>query len=196
LFEIGNQVNRGDYRLAQNALSRARVIIDSNSCCGLDQTQIIAYNEFVPAASKYQQLGLEAQEALENNENSKLLELFQEMEILSARHEYIRTAIEARPLYYLFAVKSNLVFLETSINSYNSENEFLIAFRIMNVLESGAATGRETRLIQEQLGEKLALADRNRLPAADPLQNVEKYTKGKTYYKYFRKAYLDSWNNR
>jgi hypothetical protein len=65
----------------------------------------------------------------------------------------------------------------------------------MNVLELGAATARESRSIQVQLGEKLALADSTETRTADPSQNVEKYTQGKPYFKYFKKAYLNKWNN-
>lgn len=195
LSEIENLVSSGAYIPAQIVLKEAEELSQANSSCVSSQATLKGYMEFVPYAAEYQKLANEAQKALENNDSPQLLELFQEMEVLSSEHEYIRKWIEAKPLFYLFAVKKNLAFLETSIDSYDNEQEYEIAMRMVDVLESGAATVRESKSIQVQLGQKLALADKNDNSNNDPSQKVEKYTNGNSYYKYFKKAYLESWNN-
>jgi hypothetical protein len=194
LVQIQNLVKQGKHEQAQYLLTLTTELSQSNYSCGINQADLSEYREFVPYAAEYQQLAIKAQNALENNDNSRLLQVFKKMELLSSEHEYIRIWIEPKPLFYLFSIKRNLAFLETSIDSYNSEEEMEIALRMMNVLESGAATGRESKLIQEQLAEKFATSDRNVTPASDPSLNVEKYTQGKSYYKYFKKAYVHSWN--
>ncbi len=195
IFEIDNLVKQGEYLQAQTALYKVEKLMQFNYSCGVDRNVLAGLNEYVPYAAEYQQLSIEAQQALENNNNEKLMDVFKEMEVLSSEHEYIRKWIESKPLFYLFGVKRNLAYLESSINTYNSDEEMQVAMRMMDVLASGAATGRESKPIQVQMAEKLALADQSNNATMDPSQSVEKYTDGNSYYRYFKKAYLTAWNN-
>jgi len=194
LLEVENLVVGGEFISANKILEKASQIMESNRYCDLDFSQLYTYNEFIPFAAEYQKLAIEAQSSLENNNADHLLNVFEKMEILSQRHGYIRNNIEPKPLYYLFAVKKNLAFLETSMQQYNADNELLAAVRIMNVIEAASVSVKDTRPIQVSLGEKLAAADKIH-PESDPAEKVKEYTNGNTYYKYLKKAYLQSWNN-
>lgn len=193
--QIDKLILQGEYQQAQKILTVATKLSQSNSSCGVDRAVLAGLKEYVPYAAEYQQLSIKAQTALENNDNESLIEIFQEMEILSAEHEYIRKWIESKPLFYLFGVKRNLAYLESSISLYDSNEDIAVAMRMMDVLESGAASGRESKNIQVQLAEKIAFEDQNVIPTSDPSEIVEKYTHGNSYYKYFKKAYLTAWNN-
>jgi hypothetical protein len=63
----------------------------------------------------------------------------------------------------------------------------------MHVIETSTIAVKATRPIQVTLGEKLAAVDKIQ-PGTDPSEKVKQYTRGNPYYKYLRKAYLQSWN--
>jgi len=144
-------------------------------------------------AAKYQQLANEAQRALESNDHAKFSEIYQEMEQLSDTYEVIRKRIEPLPLYYLFSIKKNLAYVESSLNDYRSKEEFETALRILQVMEAGDVPGKDAKNIQQKLAVKMAAADKATAYNADPRENVNKYTNGNSWYKHFKKAYIKSW---
>ncbi len=144
---------------------------------------------YSPAAD-YQNLARTAQEALNSNDHEKFIDTHQKMEELSSKYEVIRQRIEPLPLHYLFSVKKNLAMLETSIDYFKSEDEFDIAFKLIDVLQANNFSDKDTKSIQQKLANNMALADRLNPQVEDPKIKAEKYTEGKTYYKHFRKAYI------
>lgn len=193
LAQFNDAVECGDFILANEILDRSNEVSNSNYYCEFDMTALNDLKSQYQPAAKYQELAIEAQKALEANDHARFSEIYKEMELLSEGYEVIRTRIEPLPLHYLFSIKKNLAFLESSLNDYQSEEEFQTALRILQVMEAGDVPGKDARGIQQKLAMKLAAADKSTADNTDPRQNVERYTNGSSWYKYFKKAYIKTW---
>ncbi|GAB4310826.1 MAG: hypothetical protein Kow00127_00530 [Bacteroidales bacterium] len=188
-----NLAEAGDFVRAVERLQLADSIARANYYCSIDMQEVDLLTARYEPAAEYQKLATLAQQALQNNDRARFTEIYKRMEILSDNYEVIRTRIEPMPLHYLFSVKKNLAFLENSINTYENEEELATALKILHVLQANNYSGKETRSIQESLARRLAYADKLDGDSADPHQEVEKYTEGKSWYKHFKKAYLREW---
>jgi len=193
LSHFNDAVECGDFILANELLAETKEISKSNYYCEFDMSVVNNLQaEFGPAA-KYQELANEAQKALESNNHKRFSEIYKEMEQLSENYEVIRKRIEPLPLHYLFSIKKNLAFLESSLNNYQSQEEFETALRILQVMEAGDVPGKDAKSIQQKLAVKLATVDKATADNSDPRQNVERYTNGNSWYKHFKKAYIKNW---
>ncbi len=186
-------IDCGDFMRANNLLDEAFAISADNYYCEFDMTAINDLQSRYRPAAQYQELASEAQKALESNDHARFSEIYQKMEQLSQSYEVIRKRIEPLPLYYLFSIKKNLAYLESSLSDYQTTQEFETALRILHVMEAGDVSGKDARNIQEQLAVKMAAADKATALNDDPRENVSRYTNGNSWYKHFRKAYLKSW---
>jgi hypothetical protein len=149
-------------------------------------------SKYRPAA-QYQELASDAQKALESNDHARFSEIYKRMEQLSQGYEVIRKRIEPLPLFYLFSIKKNLAYLESSLSDYRSQEEFETALRILQVMEAGDVPGKDAKGIQQKLAVKMAAADKATAYNSDPRENVNRYTNGNSWYKHFKKAYIKSW---
>lgn len=193
LAQFNDAVEMGDFIMANGILEKTKAVSNSNYYCEFDMTALNDLQNQYGPAGKYQELAQEAQKALEANDHTRFSEIYQEMEQLSESYEVIRKRIEPLPLHYLFSIKKNLAFLESSLNDYQNEEEFETALRILQVMEAGDVPGKDAKGIQQQLAMKLAAADKATADNSDPRQNVEKYTQGNSWYKHFKKAYIKNW---
>jgi hypothetical protein len=185
-----NQADGGDFISAIQILKETETMLKKNYFCEYDNSAIASLlREYEPAA-EYQQLAGEAQDALSKKDNDRFVEIYKRMEELSDNYEVIRKRIEPLPLHYLFSVKKNLALLESSVSGYESKEEYSTALKILQVLESNNTPGRDARFIQQKLAEKIAEADKSTASIDDPRTNVEKYTGGNSWYRYFRKSYI------
>ena len=125
-----------------------------------------------------------------SEDRESFLKIYQEMEQISAENEIVRTKIEPMPLFYLFSVKNNLALFEKSIEQYDNRAEFETAMKLLKTIEANHYSMRDTRAIQEHLAYKMAQSDKESQSAVNPKVNVEKYTEGKSWYKFFKKAYI------
>jgi tetratricopeptide (TPR) repeat protein len=193
LDDFRRTVESADFVHALEVLNETNDLFAINYFCVFDKSQVaILEAQFKPAA-KYQTLAGEAQKALSENDKQRFTELYKEMEILSQSHEVIRKRIEPLPLHYLFSVKKNLAFLETLINDYQSLEEFETGVKILHVLAANSYSGKDVKNIQQQLAQKLAAVDKASDVTVDPRKNVEQYTGGNTWFRHFKKVYLNSW---
>ncbi|MFU8842367.1 MAG: hypothetical protein ACNA7V_01020 [Bacteroidales bacterium] len=186
-------VESADFVHAMEVLHETTGLFHVNYFCEFDKSQVaILEAQFKPAA-RYQILAQEAQKALLGNDKQRFTELYKEMELLSQTHEVIRKRIEPLPLHYLFSVKKNLAFLETLINDYQSPDEFETGLKILHVLAANSYSGKDVKSIQQGLAQKLAAADKLSADAGNPRVNVEEYTSGNSWFRHFKKTYLNSW---
>ncbi|MCF8367999.1 MAG: hypothetical protein K9G76_03085 [Bacteroidales bacterium] len=193
LNQFANVVESGDFITAMNILDQTNEVARDNYYCDLDKSIVVSYREMYEPAATYQELAGEAQKALQEQDQKHFNEVYEKMEELSSRYEVIRKRIEPMPLHYLFSAKKNLALLESSINNYQHEEDYATAFRILNVLEANNTSLKDTKPIQEKLAQRLACADKVNHSDSNPKVNVEKYTGGKTFYKYFKKEYIKEW---
>lgn len=193
LAQFNDAVEMGDFILANGILDKSQEISNSNYYCGFDLTALNDLQAEYGPAAKYQELANEAQKALEANDHARFSEIYNEMEQLSESYEVIRKRIEPLPLHYLFSIKKNLAFLESSLSDYQSEEEFETALRILQVMEAGDVPGKDAKGIQQKLAMKMAASDKATAYNSDPRENVEKYTNGSSWYKHFKKAYIKNW---
>lgn len=190
IIAFNNQIESGDFVEAMETLKETETVSGQNYYCEFDHAKVAVLEAKYQPAADYQILAEEAQKALYENDRDRFVKLYEEMEQLSESYEVIRKRIEPMPLHYLFSVKKNLAFLERSINDYQSEEEFNTALKILQVLQANNYSGKDTRNLQEKLAQKLAYADNESAQYVDPKQEVEKYTKGDSWYKHFKKAYI------
>lgn len=193
IAQFNDAVECGDFILADELLTKTMDISNSNYYCEFDMSMVSELQATYGPAARYQQLAQEAQNALESNDHSRFSKIYKEMEALSQQYEVIRKRIEPLPLHYLFSIKKNLAFLETSLSDYESQEEFETALRILQVMEAGDVSGRDAKEIQQKLAVKMAAADKATAQNTDPRVNVEKYTNGNSWYKHFKKAYIKNW---
>jgi hypothetical protein len=193
IAQCNDAVECGDFILADEWLTKTMEISNSNYYCEFDMSMVSELQATYGPAARYQQLATDAQKALESNDHSRFSKIYKEMEALSEQYEVIRKRIEPLPLHYLFSIKKNLAFLETSLSDYESQEEFETALRILQVMEAGDVSGRDAKGIQQKLAVKMAAADKATAQNVDPRTNVEKYTHGNSWYKHFRKTYIKSW---
>lgn len=193
MAQFNDAVECGDFILANNILDRSKEVSSSNYYCEFDMSVVHDLQAEYGPAAQYQELANEAQKALESNDHARFSEIYKEMELLSNSYEVIRKRIEPLPLHYLFSIKKNLAFLESSLSDYQSEEEFETALRILQVMEAGDVPGKDAKGIQQKLAMKMAAADKATADNSDPRQNVEKYTNGSSWYKHFKKAYIKNW---
>jgi tetratricopeptide (TPR) repeat protein len=193
LDDFKKTVESADFVHALEVLNETHDLFTINYFCEFDKSQVaILEAQFKPAA-RYQTLAGEAQKALLENDKQRFTELYKEMELLSHSHEVIRKRIEPLPLHYLFSVKKNLAFLETLINDYKSPEEFETGVKILHVLAANSYTGKDVKNMQQHLAQKLAAADKASDVTVNPRINVEQYTGGNTWFRHFKKVYLNSW---
>ncbi len=193
LSEFDDFIDRGDFISAVNMLNTADSLAYKNYYCELDKKLISEYRAMYGPASEYQKLAKMAQEALSSGDHEKFIEVHERMEYLSENYEAIRKYIEPLPLHYLFSVKKNLALLESSIEYFKSKESFEVALELLAVLEANNFTDRDTKALQQKLGNKMALADKECIYTADPNVIVDEYTEGKTFLKHFKKAYIKNW---
>lgn len=193
LVQFNDAVECGDFILANGILDNTLELSNSNYYCEFDMTAVGDLQAQYRPAAQYQELAGEAQKALESNDHKRFSEIYKEMEQLSESYEVIRTRIEPLPLHYLFSIKKNLAFLESSLSDYQGKEEFETALRILQVMEAGDVPGKDAKTIQQKLAVKMAAADKVTAYNSDPRENVEKYTNGNSWYKHFKKAYMKSW---
>jgi hypothetical protein len=188
-----NFVDRGDFLSAVALLNTADSLAYKNYYCEVDKNLISEYRAMYGPAAEYQQLAKVAQEALSSGDHEKFIQVHERMEYLSENFEAIRKYIEPLPLHYLFSVKKNLALLESSIEYFKSKESFEVALKLLAVLEANNYSDRDTKAIQQKLGNKMALADKECIYTADPNVIVDEYTEGKTFLKHFKKAYIKTW---
>jgi hypothetical protein len=188
-----NLIDQSDFISAIALLNNTDSLTYKNFYCDLDRSLIKELRAMYSPAAEYQQLAKIAQDALSTGNHEKFIEAHERMEFLSDNHEVIRKYIEPLPLHYLFSVKKNLALLENAIEYFKSKESFEVALDLLAVLEANNYTDRDTKAIQQKLGSRMALADRECIYTADPNVIVDEYTEGKTYLKHFKKAYIKSW---
>ncbi len=183
-------INSGDFIGAVNILNESFVVPEKNPYCELDvETAEGLLSKYNPAA-RYQVLAKEAQKALMSEDRKSFLKIYEEMEQISSESEIVRAKIEPMPLFYLFSVKNNLALFEKSIEQYDNRSEFETAMKLLKTIEANHYSMRDTRAIQERLAYKFSESDKESPDAVNPKVNVEKYTEGKSWYKFFKKAYI------
>lgn len=182
-------VDRGDFIAAIDILNNSDEITYKNYYCDFDRELVVELRNMYKPAAEYQVLAIAAQEALDAADHEKFIEVHQQMEDLSESYEVIRQYIEPLPLHYLFSVKKNLALLESSFDYYRNKEDFETAFKILYVLEENNYTEKDTKILQQKLGSRVALAYKSDPAPADLNETVEKYTEGNEYLKQFKKAY-------
>ena len=78
---------------------------------------------------------------------------------------------------------------ESSVDYYRNKEEFETAFKLLYVLEENNYSEKETKILQQKLGNRVALAYKLNPGTADLDETVEKYTEGNEYLRHFKKAY-------
>jgi hypothetical protein len=182
-------VDRGDFIAAVDVLSKSDEVAYKNYYCDLDRELVVELRDIYSPAAEYQKLARVAQEALDASDHDKFIEAHQQMEDLSNNYEVIRKHIEPLPLHYLFSVKKNLALLESSIDYYQDKEDFETAFKLLYVLEENNYSDKETKILQQKLGNRVALAYKLDPGTTDLDETVEKYTEGNEYLKHFKKTY-------
>ena len=182
-------VDRGDFIAAVEILNESDDIAYKNYYCDFDRELVVELRNMYSPAAEYQKLAKVAQEALEASDHTKFIEVHQQMEELSTNYEVIRKHIEPLPLHYLFSVKKNLALLESSVDYYRNKEEFETAFKLLYVLEENNYSEKETKILQQKLGNRVALSYKLDPGTTDLDETVEKYTEGNEYLKHFKKAY-------
>lgn len=182
-------VDRGDFIAAVDILGKCDEVSYKNYYCDLDRELVVELKDIYTPAAEYQELAKVAQEALDEGDHDKFIETHQQMEELSNNYEVIRKHIEPLPLHYLFSVKKNLALLESSIDYYQNKEDFETAFKLLYVLEENNYSDKETKTLQQKLGNKVALAYKEDPATSDLDETVEKYTEGHDYLKHFKKTY-------
>ena len=183
-------VNSGDFIGAVNILNRSFDVSMQNPYCEFDLATAEGLAEKYRPAARYQVLAKEAQQALLSEDRESFLKIYEEMERISAENEIVRAKIEPMPLFYLFSVKNNLALFEKSIEQYDNRAEFETAMKLLKTIEANHYSMRDTRAIQERLAYKMSESDKANRGVVNPKANVEKYTGGKSWYKFFKKAYI------
>ena len=186
-------IGSGDFMKAVELLKVSDNLYEDNPYCGLDVSHTRELLDIYAPAAKYQALALEAQNALKNGEHEKFIRIYEKMELLSADYEIVRSKIEPMPLHYLFSIKNNLAYLENTVNYYQANDNYDTALDLLRILENNDISSKNVRDIQVGLAEQMAMYDRSLNKASDPKQNVEKYTEGNSWFKYFKKAYIKNW---
>jgi hypothetical protein len=182
-------VDRGDFIAAVEVLNRSDEVAYKNYYCDLDRELVVELRDMYTPAAEYQKLAIVAQEALNSADHDKFIKVHQQMEDLSEHYEVIRQHIEPLPLHYLFSVKKNLALLESSIDYYQNNEDFETAFKLLYVLEENNYTDKDTKILQQKLGNRVALAYKLDPDISDLDETVEKYTEGNDYLKHFKKTY-------
>ena len=182
-------VDRGDFIAAIGILSQSDEVAYKNYYCDLDRELVVELKGIYTPAAEYQELAKVAQEALDASDHEKFIEAHRQMEDLSNHYEVIRKHIEPLPLHYLFSVKKNLALLESSIDYYQNEADFETAFKLLYVLEENNYSEKDTKVLQQKLGNRVALAYKSDPATSDLDETVEKYTEGNEYLKHFKKTY-------
>jgi hypothetical protein len=188
-----NSIDQGDFISAVEILNSTDNLASKNYYCDLDKGLVSELKAKYGPAAEYQQLAKVAQDALAAKDHEKFIEAHERMKFLSSNYEVIRKYIEPLPLHYLFSVKKNLALLESSIEYYKTREEFETALDLLAVLEAINYSEKDTKSIQQKLGNKMALADKECIYTADPQVIVDEYTEGKTYLRHFKKAYIKNW---
>ena len=183
-------VNSGDFIGAVNNLDKSFDVSQRNPYCEFDTTLAGGHVAKYKPAARYQVLAKEAQQALMSEDRESFLKIYKEMEQISAENEIVRAKIEPMPLFYLFSVKNNLALFEKSIEQYDNRAEFETAMKLLKTIEANHYSMKETRGIQERLAYKMAESDKETNSSINPKVDVEKYTGGNSWYKFFKKAYI------
>ncbi len=185
-------VNSGDFIGAVNILDKSFDVSNQNPYCEFDLALAEGLTAKYKPAARYQVLAKKAQQALMTEDRESFLEIYEEMEQISAENEIVRAKIEPMPLFYLFSVKNNLALFEKSIEQYDNRAEFETAMKLLKTIEANHYSMKDTRAIQERLAYKMAVSDQESQGVVDPKINVEKYTEGKSWYKFFKRTYIKS----
>jgi len=193
IARCNDAVECGDFIQANKILDESFALSASNYYCEFDMSAMNDLQTRYRPAAQYQELANEAQKALESNDHTRFTEIYKKMEQLSQGYEVIRKRIEPLPLYYLFSIKKNLAYLESSFGNYEGKEECETALRILQVMEAGNVPGKDAKVIQQQLAMKMAAFDKATAYNSDPRENVNRYTNGDSWFKHFKKAYLKSW---
>jgi hypothetical protein len=186
---FNKSVDRGDFIAAIEILNNSDKIAYKNYYCEFDKELVVELRRMYSPAAEYQELAKVAQEALDASDHDKFIKVYQKMEELSTNYEVIRKHIEPLPLHYLFSVKKNLALLESSVDYYKNKEEFETALKLLYVLEENNYTEKETKILQQKLGNRVALAYKLNPGTTDLDETIEKYTEGNEYLKHFKKAY-------
>ena len=186
-------IDQGDFISAVSILDSTQVFSSQNYYCELDRDLVTELKAKYGPAAEYQQLAKVAQDALVSKNHEKFIEAHERMKFLSSNYEVIRKYIEPLPLHYLFSVKKNLALLETSVEYFKNQKEFETALDLLAVIEANNYPEKDTKSIQQKLGNRMALADKGSIYSADPGIIADGYTAGNSYLKHFKKAYIKNW---
>jgi hypothetical protein len=193
IASFDSAIDQGNFISAIEILNSTDNISIKNYYCEFDQGLVSELKAKYGPAAEYQELAKVAQDALDSKDHEKFIEAHERMKYLSSNYEVIRKYIEPLPLHYLFSVKKNLAFLENSIEYFKNRKEFETVLDLLVVLEANNFSEKETKALQQKLGNKMALADKECIYTADPQIIVDEYTEGNVYLKHFKKAYIKTW---
>jgi len=174
---------------AENIFTKAFNLASTNSECMIDISKAQQRrNEVLPAIS-YQSLINETESLIGRNRNVDAVNKYME-----AQSYFNRFSVEKYRLSHLhiadYAKQKTTNFMLQVSQTLCNENDLANSLSLLNQLEIRKINKKLTRSLQESLGYKLAIRDRQNGITTKPKTQVLQYTQDKSYYKYLRKAYL------
>ncbi|NLF42125.1 MAG: hypothetical protein GX587_05465, partial [Bacteroidales bacterium] len=137
----------------------------------------------------YQSLINETESLIGRNRNEDAVNKYME-----AQSYFNRFSVEKYRLSHLhiadYAKQKTTNFMLQVSQTLCNENDLDNSLSLLNQLEIRKVSKKTTRSLQESLGYKLAIRDKQNGITTKPKTQVLQYTQDKSYYKYLRKAYL------
>ena len=185
---LKNRIKSAKYREAKIFLDAAFMRVQQNPECTIDDTGLIqlqlqyadafSYNESIDKTKDYLRKGL----------YDKTIQAYLLLGEMYEKNNINRFGITKPDLDRFIKEENEIGLTKAGVEYYATKNQYDKAFQFLVMLKEKGSHPKEVRALQESVGEGLAEDDRGN--AGDSKVQIDKYTNGDKWFRYFRLAYL------
>ncbi len=192
-LQAQEEIVQKNYLSANDLLERSKNISYLHKKCRINTAKVDKKIEEIKSVVNY----LKAIELAKSNYNrrdySSAISTFNKaIDIYESKAIASKFGIQAKTLNEFISQGSN-EFVLYGAGYFLSNNSFQNALSMLNLLKSRGYKRKNSKYVQVNLGEKLAVRDHDKMASANPKLNVLKYTFNDMWFKYLRRAYLKTW---
>ncbi len=190
IYATKQAISNKNFIKADQVLQEVRHIVSDNPECNISDSLAITLLRTYKPAIEYQKKLIELEKALEEKNYKKMFSLYDQVDELYNSYNLNLFGITHKPKEGFITDNNDsgllLFTLNTSIMAGNGQEGFTILKRMRD-----AGMDKETvKSQQREIGELMAISDRNKNPGIDPKVRLAEYTEGSTWFNIFNKTYM------
>ena len=193
LYQFDSLVNQQKFIEADELLTHAVSVCQSNTSCRLPIEQVLEMKVKVRDGVKYENEYTELMQLIEQKKWGEAISQYFIVDVLGSSQLLFMWGVKKQALPEFIAVQKNSEFLLTGFDFFMEQKKWDDAFTMLEELRKLDYSQVQTIAQQTKLGQKLAVRDKIANAEANFKINILKYTEGEEYFMYFSKSYRKTW---